>query len=282
MTASATTTPSTTDCYRSIPCGLGEFCWHECTSPNPQAAERFYTAVLECTSETCPKSPFPHTMLSAGGHPFLGLTETPTRDVAAHWLGYITVGDLDAACKLVPTLGGTIRVGATDIDIGRLCIITDCAGAVVCLFQPHEGKTDGVNWFGPGLVGWNELVSTNPTAAVAFYTKLLGWTAAENNSLGFQYWMFSSQGRSVAGLLAKCASDKSPTSYWMQYLQTADLDRSFALAKSHGATACCEPMDIPSMGRTAYCIDPNGATFGLWQPATAPKNRCGSGSYCCE
>lgn len=260
---------------------MGEFCWFECNSRNQAAAQSFYTKLITGEAQECPQSPFPYTTVSCCGHPAMGLMEmgaTFPSDLPAHWMGYISVADIDAACSQVPVLGGKVCVPPTDISIGRFSVITDPTGAVVSLFQAHEGKTDGVNWFGPGLVGWNELTSSDPKAAVAFYTKLLGWTATETNTLGFSYWLFATNGRTAAGMMAKCPDDKSPRSYWLQYIQTLDLDASFALAKSLGATALCEPMDIPVIGRTAHFTDPNGATFALWQPAAQASGTSG----CCS
>ena len=281
--ATSSSTQPTTSSHASEPCGMGEFCWFECNSRNQPAAEKFYSTLVSGTAMASPESPFPYTILSCGGHPMMGMMEmdaTFPSDVPAHWMGYIAVADLDAACVNVPALGGTVCVAPTDIQTGRFSVITDPTGAVVSLFQSHECKTDGVNWFGPGLVGWNELMSSDPKVAADFYCKLLGWTPTETNTLGFPYWMFSSNGRTVGGMMAKRAEDKSPRSYWLQYVQTLDLDASVALAKSLGGTALCDSMDIPGIGRTAYFTDPNGAPFALWQPPKA-RGCCSSGGCGC-
>ncbi len=281
MTTS-TNPQATISSHASEPCGMGEFCWFECNSRDKAAAQSFYTALIAGEAQDCSQSPFPYAIVSCGGHPALGLMEmgsTFPAEIPAHWMGYIAVADLDAVCAKVPTLGGTVCVAPTDISIGRFSVIIDPTGATVSLFQSHEGKTDGVNWYGPGLVGWNELMSSDPKSAAEFYSKLLGWTATETNTLGFPYWMFASNGRTVGGMMAKCAEDKSARSYWLQYLQTLDLDASFTLAKSLGATALCEAMDIPGIGRTAFFADPNGATFALWQPKAS--GCCSSGGCGC-
>ncbi len=282
MSTSTATNP-TTSSHASEPCTTGEFCWFECNSRNKDAAQAFYTQLMGGEAQGCEQSPVPYTIISVGGHGALGLMQMDEHfpsDVPAHWMGYIAVADLDGTCAKVATLGGTVCVPPTDISIGRFSVITDPTGAVVSLFQAHEGKTDGVNWFGPGLVGWNELMSSDPKAAAAFYTKLLGWTATETNTLGFPYWMFSTNGRTAGGMMAKCAEDKSPRSYWLQYIQTLDLNQSIALATKLGGCALCDAMDIPGIGRTAYFTDPNGAAFALWQPA-AKSGCCSSGGCGC-
>lgn len=279
-----TTQPKTSNSYTSQPCGHGEFCWHECNSRNLSAAAKFYAGLFGGTATACEGSPFPYTIVSVGDHPTLGLMEMNEKfppDCPPHWLGYIAVDDIVATTAKAATLGASVCVQPTDISIGRFSVLTDPTGATVSLFQAHEGKTDGVNWSGPGCVGWNELMSTNPEKAADFYTKLLGWTASVSNSFGFPYWQFIANGRPVGGLMAKCAEDKAPCSHWIQYVMTPDLDASIAKVKALGGTACCEPMEIPSIGRMAFFIDPNGAGFGMWEPMVEKKGGCSSGNCCC-
>ncbi len=279
----STPTPSISKAYTSRPCGSGEFCWYECVSRNKAAATSFYGRLIDATAEVCPQSPIPYTILSCEGRAALGLYEMDAKwpkDATAQWMGYIAVENLDAACAKVPKLGGKVTVPPTDISIGRFSVITDPTGAVVSLFQGASGKTDGVNWSGPGLVGWNELMSTEPKRAVEFYTALLGWQAAEKTEFGFPYWMFSCNSRVVAGLMAKCPDDKSPRSYWLQYVQTKDLNASMKRATTLGGTACCEAMEIPGIGRTAFFTDPNGACFALWEPALAGSAKDSGTSNC--
>ncbi|MCE9618771.1 MAG: VOC family protein [Planctomycetes bacterium] len=278
MTA-ITTQPVSTGSHTSQPCVHGEFCWHECSSRDLKGAEHFYATLFEATAAPCPASPTAYTILSKEGHATFGLMgmgpEYP-KEIPAHWMGYIAVDDLDATFANVATLGGKVIVPPKDITIGRFCMFRDPTGAHVSLFQAHPGKTDGVNWSGDGLVGWNELMTTDPKSAVAFYTKLLGWTVTESTTLGFPYWMFASHGRTVAGLMARNPKDKSP-SHWLQYVQVADIDSSVLRAKQLGGAAAGATMDIPGIGRVAAFTDPNGASFAMWQPA---KSGCCSSSGC--
>lgn len=282
MTTTAPT-PSTST-YTSRPCLHGDFCWHECNSRNMSAAESFYSRLFGGTADACTGSPFPYTIVSVGGHATLGLMQMDEKfpaDCPAHWLGYVAVDDIVATTANAKALGASVCVEPTDISIGRFSVITDPTGAVFSLFQANEGKTDGVNWSGPGCVGWNELMSTDPQKAADFYCKLLGWTATVGNDFGFPYWQFTAHGRPVGGLMAKCSEDKSPRSHWIQYVMTTNLNASIALVKTLGGTACCDSMEIPGIGRMAFFTDPNGAGFGMWEPAAPKKGGCSSGNCCC-
>ena len=64
------------------------------------------------------------------------------KGVPPHLMGYITVVDVNAAAKKVPSLGGKVHVPPTDIpSVGRFCMITDPTGAHVSLMQwaPQSG-----------------------------------------------------------------------------------------------------------------------------------------------
>ena len=55
------------------------------------------------------------------------------------WSTYVTVADVDASTKQVAGLGGTVLNGPMDVmDAGRMSIIADPAGAVLCIWQPKE------------------------------------------------------------------------------------------------------------------------------------------------
>ena len=123
---------------------MGEFCWFECNSHNQPAAEKFYSTLVSGTAMASPESPFPYTILSCGGHPMMGMMETDATfqsDVPAHWMGYIAVADLDAACDNVPALGGTALCDSMDIPgIGRTAYFTDPNGAPFALWQPPKAR----------------------------------------------------------------------------------------------------------------------------------------------
>lgn len=116
-----------------------------------------------------------------------------------------------------------------------------------------------------GHFAWNELNTSNPSAAAEFYTKLFGWTTSELEMPGGKtYTMFMKEGTPVAGLVRwpDDAVDSPPL--WQSYVNVADIDRSITMAKELGATVCCDRFDLPS-GSFAVLNDPDGATIALWQ-----------------
>jgi hypothetical protein len=53
---------------------------------------------------------------------------------------------------------------------------------------------------------------------------------------------------------------------WSVYFATTDADADVARVREHGGNVMMGPMDVMAEGRLAFCSDPTGAAFGLWQP----------------
>jgi len=78
----------------------------------------------------------------------------------------------------------------------------------------------------PGTFCWFELSTTDPGAAVAFYTGLLGWkTRHEEMSGGGTYTMLRAGGGDVAGLyeLSPQLVGEGVPPHWLSYVATEDV-----------------------------------------------------------
>ncbi len=125
----------------------------------------------------------------------------------------------------------------------------------------------------PGRFIWHELLSTNPDAAIPFYKKVVGWDVTLwDQDPGYR--MFTSNGVPMAGLmqLPEQASQGGAPSHWVAYVSVRDADQTVAQAVRMGAMTYLEPMDVPTVGRVAVLADPQGATFGVYQPATSGQS----------
>ena len=85
----------------------------------------------------CP--PMTYTMAGPKGQPYkvagmMQMDGPQFEGVPPHWMGYITVEDVDSKAKQVEKLGGKIMVPPMDIpNVGRFTVIQDPTGAVVSL-----------------------------------------------------------------------------------------------------------------------------------------------------
>jgi uncharacterized protein len=117
----------------------------------------------------------------------------------------------------------------------------------------------------PGQHGdfiWYELMSTNPNAAVIFYSAVIGWRARAANGSARDYWIFSIGEAEVAGMMkiaANTAAGMRPC--WLGYVGADDVDAAAADIVQAGGTRHVPPTDIPGIGRFALLADPQGAMF---------------------
>ena len=119
----------------------GTFGWNELATSDPAAAKQFFGQLLGWTYE---EMPMPggggsYVVASAGGTRVGGMFKMQGdnfKGVPPHWMGYITVSDVDGAAKKAASLGGKVCVPPTDIPgVGRFTVINDPTGAVVSLMQ---------------------------------------------------------------------------------------------------------------------------------------------------
>ena len=115
----------------------------------------------------------------------------------------------------------------------------------------------------PGKFCWNELVTTNVPAAKKFYTSLLGWKTKPFGE-GVDYTIVTSGKDGIGGIM------KSPKpgcpAQWVPYVIVADVDAIVKKTKKLKGKIAMPPMDIPTVGRIAVLIDPQGAVFGVIKP----------------
>lgn len=115
----------------------------------------------------------------------------------------------------------------------------------------------------PGKIGWNELVTSDPAAAIKFYTGLFGWETEVMPMPQGDYTMFKHDGKPFGGVMAT-PRPGVPTQ-WTDYVIVADIEATMAKCESLGGKTCMGPMDIPNVGRIGVIQDPQGATIGLHQ-----------------
>jgi uncharacterized protein len=130
-----------------------------------------------------------------------------------------------------------------------------------------------------GAFVWYELMTSDPAAATAFYSRVVGWTAADSGMPGMSYTLVSAGPAPVGGIMAipEEARAMGAVSAWEGYLAVADVDAAAARIAAAGGRICHPPQDIPGVGRFAAMADPQGASFMIFRgtpgdepPATVP------------
>ncbi len=258
----------------------GRFCWHDMVSADTDKAIDFYTGLFGWELEDFNLGDHGvYKMWKAGdGTTMGGFMDLPTPETPPHWLGFVQVEDVEATLARVSGNGGTPLGPVIDIpEIGRAAAFRDPQGGVLGAYQPaNQPFSTPVDWRPPKLgVCWNELVSGDVTASMAFYTEVFGWKAqTQEMSPGFEYTVFATpEGMQVAGLMQAPPPHGDMTA-WLAHICIDDLGAILERAKGLGARIHTEPQAIPGVGSFALVEDPQGAFFHAFQPASEEITAC--------
>jgi uncharacterized protein len=243
--------------------------WTDLQTPDQAAAKAFYGALFGWSFEDMPVG-----QDDAGNDAFYAMAQKNGKNVAAiggspppgvppHWNVYVTVADVDASAGLVPGAGGAVIAPPFDVmDAGRMSVVADPTGAMLCLWTP-KGNIGASLVNEHGTLCWEELMSPDVPAAAAFYNKIFGWEAAPAPDGSYTEWKLA--GRSIGGAM-KPPMPGMP-SVWGIYFAVDDTDQIIESATAKGATLVMGPTDIPA-GRFAVMADPTGAMFAVIKMAT--------------
>jgi uncharacterized protein len=127
-----------------------------------------------------------------------------------------------------------------------------------------------------GRFVWYELMTTDMKAAMAFYTKVVGWGAWDASMPGRPYILFSEGPAAVGGLmgLPEDARERDAKPGWIGYVGVDDVDATAERIERLGGAVHVPPMDIAGTSRFAIVADPQATRLALFKwlnPAQAPR-----------
>ena len=265
-----------------MPKPSGNFIWYELMSPDPAASKSFYDAVVGWTidAQSAMPGPVDYRMIkrsdggNAGG--ILKLDDAMREHGARPlWLGYLYAEDVDATVAAVTADGGKTLIPAHDAPgIGRFAMVTDPVGVPFYLMKPTPpadqpgASSDVFSVTEPQHVRWNELATTDPDGAVAFFARHFGWDQEGEMDMGpmgqYRFWQHGGVG--IGAVMAK--PPQMPLSAWTYYIGVEDIDRATTAVTAGGGKILHGPVEIPGGEYSLNAIDPQGAAFGLVGPRT--------------
>jgi predicted enzyme related to lactoylglutathione lyase len=112
-----------------------------------------------------------------------------------------------------------------------------------------------------------DLATPDIESAEGFYGSLFGWEIPElpNSAEMGGYRRAKKGGRDVAGAMPLMQEGQPPA--WSTYVSVDDADAIGRAVQENGGTMIAEPMAVAEYGRLALFTDPEGAFFGIWEPA---------------
>jgi predicted enzyme related to lactoylglutathione lyase len=239
--------------------------WVDLGTSDPDDAGRFYSGLFGWAIMEGPPEAGGYRICELDGKPVAGMGPRMNPDMPPWWATYISVADADETAAAIRADGGSIIVDPFDVlDVGRMAVAGDPAGAMFSIWQPRAHIGAGiVNE--PNTLCWNELTTREPQHSIEFYGAVFGWTATLLPTGGpADYTEFHVGDRGIAGLMPM-TGDSWPAdlpNHWMVYFAVEDCDAAVARVEELGGKQMMAPTDVPP-GRFATVTDPQGAVFSV-------------------
>jgi len=196
----------------------------------------------------------------------INIAPLPARAAAAgapaHWLGHISVGDIEGTVDNVMTLGGE-QLGPSQRgpDGSQRAILRDPFGAVLAVTSETADADRSP-------VVWHLHHSQDQERSFYWYAGLFGWAPTEAVDLGSElgaHQMFTwNESRRPVGSMANTARLPQIHPQWLFFFRVADIASSLVKVRALGGIALA-PVRTSLDDILAPCDDPQGAAFGLYQ-----------------
>ncbi|QDU41422.1 27 kDa antigen Cfp30B [Maioricimonas rarisocia] len=244
----------------------GQFCWVDLMAHDGPQALEFYGKLFgwEAEQQDTQGGP-PYYILKLDGESVGGFGEmNPEMKEAGMppvWSSYVNVEDAAATTERVEALGGQVRMPVMQVmDAGWMSVITDPAGAAVCLWQANQ--TCGATLANvPNTWCWSELLTPSVKNGAKFYEDLFGWTTHREEA-GDDYWCFHVGGRRHAGALNLTPEMGPIPPHWGVYFSVANVQASCSTLTDLGGSVIRPPFEV-GVGHIAVVTDPQGGHFNF-------------------
>jgi uncharacterized protein len=118
-----------------------------------------------------------------------------------------------------------------------------------------------------GRFVWYELLTSDPKAAIAFYTEVVGWkTQPFEGSNDYTMWVGSQGPLGGVMQLPEQAKQMGAPPYWQANVEVANVDETVAEIKKLGGQVYVAE-NVPNVGRFAVIADPQGAVMAVFTPS---------------
>ncbi len=248
----------------------GDFVWYELMTPDADASQEFYGALLGWKINNPANDGMDYREIQMGDAYIGGMLGMTADMIAggAHpgWIGYIHVDNVDASIASITAAGGTLCMPATDLEgVGRFAMMLDPQGAPFYIMTSSTGLTsEAFSKDAPrnGHCAWNELATNDQAAALAFYSDQFGWVKSDEMDMGpMGKYEFLRHEYMLGALMTK--PPHVPNAGWNFYFRVANIDDAATLINAKGGKILHGPQEIPSGYFTINALDPQGASFAI-------------------
>lgn len=251
----------------------GSHIWYELMTTDPDAAARFYGAVIRWSIGERIPGEQDYRMIERGDGGFAGGVFGLKQEQLGHgarpaWLGYIGAEDVDATVAQIEAKGGRTLMPAFDIPQGRIAMVADPQGNPFYVMKPAppegdpEHRSDVFSPTEEQRVSWNELSTPDPALARQFYGELFGWKSDDFMDMGeYGEYRFFDHGSARIGAVSGVVPG-APAG-WRYYIRVPSIGQAVETVKANGGTIAMGPMEVPGGDHIIIGRDPHGAEFAL-------------------
>lgn len=243
--------------------------WYELSTTDLDAAQAFYRNVIGWSVGDSGMPGMDYRVARAGEDMVAGMMLPPAPGIPPMWMIYFSVTNCDTAARAAARAGATVLMAPTDIPgVGRFAALADPQGAAFAILK-MDGASQAFDQMTNGHGNWNELATTDPEAALAFYGKLLGWKASTAIDMGGTgtYQIFAHGKRDIGGMVRQTQGMPGPGKpFWLPYFGTDAIGAAIGRIAANGGVTLQGPMEVPGGAFIAVARDPQGAHFALVGP----------------
>jgi uncharacterized protein len=240
----------------------GFFVWHDLMTSDAGLAVPFYRDLLGWIPEERDMGDMTYTMLKSGDAYIGGVGSADGQ--RPYWVSYISVDDIDAACKQITERGGRILQESFTVEgVGKMAYAADPNGAVFSPFQDTTGFEPEVprGVQPPGAVAWHEVTTPDQKATDEFYSKIFGWGTQIWPMENGEYHGLTIGDAPVAGVFK--APEGVPSAWTIYFEAPGAIDDVLANLRELGGTVLQDKFTVEGTGDITVVADPTGAVFGL-------------------
>ena len=244
----------------------GTFCWVDLTTTDSEGAKAFYGGLFGWEFRDDEILGGVYTMCYGQGDAVAAIVQQDGGP--AHWNNYVSVTSAEETAARARQLGATTIEEPFDVmEFGRMAVLADPAGGVLCVWEPRAhigaGRVNDV-----GCMGWNELQTRDPQAAGELYSRLFGWETVPIEDDGkVVYTTINNAGNQNGGFMPMTEQHGDAPPFWLPYFTVSSRDAAMEKACSLGGTVLAGPLDLPA-GKIAVLGDPQGAAFAIFEGET--------------
>ena len=247
----------------------GTFCWADLGTADPDGGTAFYTGVFgwEAVDMAVNGGGGNATTFQVTGLDVCALHRHDPRQGPPAWLCYVSVDDVDGVTERAVEAGANVVQAPLDVYAAcRSAVIEDPTGAVVGLWEPRR-RIGATLVNDPGAMCLNQLNTSDPDRATAFYTEVFGWQITFVGSDEQPYYGIHNGGALNGGMMPLPPGLGRP--HWLPYFTSVDVDAAVQTITDLGGQVLVPPMSVPG-GRIVVASDTEGLPFALFQGRTDP------------